>query len=524
MKVAFRADASTLIGTGHVMRCLTLAAALRNEGVTCTFFCRSQPNDMREVIASQGHEVRLLTPLQNVSMDVGLDSKADADDAFHAHWLGTSSAQDAQDTLAAMDGQFWDWLVVDHYALDVKWETYLRRSCRQLAVLDDLADRDHDCDLLLDPGVEPDLPSRYKQRVPRTTKLLIGPQFAILRQEFEVARARVSSINPLNPTMAPSRVLVMFGGNDAAGHTLEALEAIALTAPLGTVVDVVVSSINQDLVRLDAFCVNRANFILHFASNEVANLMAQADLVVASGGGAVYERLYLRRPSLIKLVAENQRKPLQYMASVGMFGLYNNRDELEAALCQAFQQGLNPPPDVVRNGVPTLTRNLLQRLVSLQGPRSLDMRRSYYWLKDAGLRQKFLLRGDAPTRHAHFQYWRRLLADKRQRIFSIYQGCQHVGTAGLRNINHFTGQAELWLYLGIEAKRGEGLGKVALYLLECIIRDQLKCHTAVLHVSRFNLPAYELYCHSGYHLSCYQNAEGAGFMPGLSVVRMEKKL
>lgn len=506
------------------MRCLTLAAALRHVGATCTFFCRSQPGDMREVIASQGHVVRMLTPLLNVDIDAAVYLAEGTDDAPHAHWLGTSSAQDAKDTLEAMAGQFWDWLVVDHYALDEKWERYLRRNCRHLAVLDDLADRDHDCDLLVDPGAEPDLRARYAQRVPRCAALLIGPQSAILRPEFDVARATVLSVAPRVLSIVPRQLLVMFGGNDSASHTMEALEAIAVTAPAGTLVDVVVSCINQDQARLVAFCATRIDFILHVASNEVAKLMARADLVVASGGGAVYERLYLRRPSLIKVVAENQRKPLQYMASVGLFGLYNNSRELEAALCQAFAQGVNPPPDMVRNGVPTITRTLLQRLVSLQAPRPLDLRRSFYWLQDAGLRQQFLMRDGAPTRGGHFQYWRRLLADNRQRIFSIYQGRRHIGNAGLRDINLASGQAELWLYLGIAAKRGEGLGKVALHQLESVIRDHFSCHTAVLHVSGFNAPAYRLYCHSGYRLSCYQDAEAAGFMPGLNVVRMEKTL
>ena len=524
MHVAFRADASTLIGTGHVMRCLTLAAALRHVGANCTFFCRSQPSDMREVIASQGHAVRMLTPLPDVDMDAAVDAAEWKDGAPHAQWLGTSSAEDAKDTLEAMAGQFWDWLVVDHYALDEKWERLLRGNCRQLVVLDDLADRDHDCDLLVDPGAEPDLPARYAQRVPGCAALLIGPQFAFLRPEFDAARASVFSIGPRVRSSTPKQLLVMFGGNDSAGHTLEALEAIAVTAPAGTLVDVVVSSINQDRARLAAFCAIHITFNLHVASNEVAKLMARADLVVASGGGAVYERLYLRRPSLIKVVAENQRKPLQYMASVDMFALYNNSSELEAALCQAFAQGVNPPPDVVRNGVPTITQTMLQRLVSLQAPCPLDLRRSFHWLQDVGLRQQFLMRDGAPTRGGHFQYWRRLLADNRQRIFSIYQGRRHIGNAGLRDINLASGQAELWLYLGVSEKRGEGLGKVALRQLESVIRDHFACRTAVLHVSRFNAPAYRLYCRFGYQLSCYQDAEAAGFMPGLDVVRMERLL
>lgn len=524
MKVAFRADASSQIGTGHVIRCLTLATALRQAGAACTFFCRSQRGDLRETIASQGHEVRMLAPLPNAGTDVAAEAMTGTDGPPHAGWLGTSSAQDAQDTLDAMVGQCWDWLVVDHYGLDVEWEQRLRSSCRQLAVLDDLADRDHDCDLLVDSGVESNLVARYARRVPRTAELFIGPHYAILRPEFDAARATVASPVNLTRPVLPRQLLVMFGGNDAAGHTFEALEAIAAVAPDGTKVDVVVSAINQDCARLAAFCAAHGDFSLHVASSEVARLMARADLVVASGGGATWERLYLRRPSLLKVVAENQRKPLEYMANAGLFDLYGTSDELEKALRQAFAQGVTQPPDMVCNGVPVIIQALLQRLVSLQAPCPLDLRHSFHWLQDAGLRQQFLMRGDAPTRRHHFRYWRRLLSDPAQRIYSIYQGRRHIGNAGLRNIDQATGQAELWLYLGEAAERGAGLGKLVVQQLEDVIREHLGCRTAVLHVSRLNLPAYRLYCQVGYQLSVCQDAVEAGFLPGLEVVRMEKTL
>jgi len=521
MQVAFRVDASFQIGTGHVMRCLTLAAALHQAGATCTFFCRSRPGDQRDLITSQGHEVCLLASLSDSGTYAGAGATAGESGPPHGKWLDTSSTQDAQDTLDAMAERSWDWLVVDHYGLDAQWERRLRGSCRQLAVLDDLADRDHDCDLLVDPGAEPDLPECYAQRVPREAVLFIGPQYAILRTEFDAAR---TSLAPVARPVQPKQLLVMFGGNDAAGHTMEALLAIASTAPVGTHTHVVVSVINQDRARLAEFCSTRNDFSLHVASSEVARLMACVDLVVASGGGATWERLYLRRPSLLKVVAENQRKPLQYMASLGLFGLYSTRNELEKALVEAFTRGVVSPPDVVRNGVPTITRALLQRLVSMHAIRPLDLRRTFRWLQDPGLRQQFLMRGDAPTRHGHFQYWRRLLADAGQRVYSIYQGGCHIGNAGLRNIDQATGQAELWLYLGETARRGVGVGRVALQQLEDVTRDQLCCRTAVLHVSRLNLPAYRLYCDAGYQVSVRQDARTAGFVSGLEVVRMEKTL
>jgi UDP-2,4-diacetamido-2,4,6-trideoxy-beta-L-altropyranose hydrolase len=522
MLVAFRADASSRIGTGHVMRCLTLAAALRQAGASCTFFCRIQSGNLSETIASHGHDIRMLAPIPGAGTDAAGEAMAGTCGPPHAGWLRTSSTQDAQDTLDAMAGQYWDWLVVDHYGLDSEWEQRLRSSCRQIAVLDDLADRDHDCDLLVDPGAEPDLSARYARRVPRTAELFIGPHYAILRPEFDTARAAIASTAALAQPVRPRQLLVMFGGNDAAGHTFEALEVIAATALDRTKVDVVVSAINQDCARLAAFCAANCDFSLHVASREVARLMARADLVVASGGGATWERLYLRRPSLLKVVAENQRKPLEYMTRVGLIRLYGTRDELEKALRQALTQGVTPPPDMVRNGVPAITCALLQRLVSLQAPSPFHLRRSFGWLQDARLRKQFLMRGDAPTRRGHFQYWRRLLSDPAQHIYSILQGRRHIGNAGLRNIDQAAGQAELWLYFGESAERGVGLGKLVLQQLENVIREQLCCRTAVLHVSRLNLPAYRLYCQAGYQLSGHQDAAAAGFLPGLEVVRMEK--
>lgn len=495
------------------MRCLTLAAALRNAGGSCTFVCRSQPGHMGPEIAARGFPLSMLAPLPALT--------GPSTGSPHAAWVGTSFEQDAQDTRQALARQQWDWLVVDHYGLDAGWERLLRGTCRQIAVLDDLADRDHDCDLLIDPGAEPDLPDRHAKRVSDAAALFIGPQYCILRPEFDAMRGTISKSTG---RIVPQHLMVMFGGNDSGCHTMEALEAIASVAPGGTNADVVVSALNQDQARIADFCAKHPGFTFHVATPEVAQLMARTDLVVASGGGATWERLYLRRPALLKVVAENQRKPLEYMAAAGFFSLYGKRDELESALHAAFVDGVQQPPDLVRNGVPDIVRAMEQRLINLETPYPLDLRRTFHWLHDSSLRNQFLMRGDQPTRRGHFEYWRRLLADSGQRIYSIRQGRRHIGNAGLRNIDSMVGQAELWLYLGEAAERGSGLGKWALRQLEDVIRIELGCRTAVLHVSQHNLPAYGLYRHAGYRLSERQDAVAAGFLPGLSVVRMEKQL
>ena len=516
MRVAFRTDASSQIGTGHVMRCLTLADALREESVECQFVCREHEGHLMGYIRSRGYQLHALSTPQVPDPFVS--------DLAHASWLDVDWKTDAAQTRQVLGSEPLDWLIVDHYALDLRWESALRSSCKHIMVIDDLADRQHDCDILVDPGAEPDLPARYKKLVPQAAKLFIGPRFALLRKEFDFYRESNVCNASEHKVIVPKRLLVMFGGNDKEGHTLEALVAIAHLAPKVTQIDVVVSAINQDHQRIESFCLKHDNFKIHKVSEKIALLMARADFVIGSGGGSTWERLYLRRPSLVKVVAENQRKPLESLADEGLLALYCNRGELEKALRQVFLEGAALPPDLVRNGVPAITKTLIHDLLCIQAPCPLDVRRTYHWLQDRELRRHFLMRGGEPTRRNHFQYWRGLLSNPEQLVFSIYEGCRHIGSAGLRNINKASSSAELWLYLGDQNKRGKGRGKIILKELETLIRNHLGYERAFLHVSKLNIPAMRLYSGSGYQISALQDAEAVGFEASDEVVRMEKIL
>src|SRR5215471_11338020 len=112
MHIALRVDASAQIGTGHVMRCLTLADALKAQGAHTLFVCRHLTPFLAQKITEGRHKLIILPSVADSTAQNG-----------YAAWLGTSQEQDAQDTRMALEGRYWDWLVVDHYALDVQWET-----------------------------------------------------------------------------------------------------------------------------------------------------------------------------------------------------------------------------------------------------------------------------------------------------------------------------------------------------------------------------------------------------------------
>jgi len=185
MNIVFRVDAAIQVGTGHVIRCLTLAEKLRRLGHKCIFICRDHLGNLSEFVTNKGFVVHLLSTPSDVNFTV------ENDDTAHAEWLGVSWLIDAEQTLVALGSIEADWLVVDHYALDSRWERLLKKAAGQIMVIDDLADRDHACDLLLDQNLGREL-ADYDYKVPAHCTRLIGPKYALLRPEF--ARLREKSL------------------------------------------------------------------------------------------------------------------------------------------------------------------------------------------------------------------------------------------------------------------------------------------------------------------------------------------
>ena len=214
MTIAFRVDASSEIGTGHFMRCLALAEELKQRGARTCFVSRHLSGPFQKMLDRGQHGIAHIA---------GATTGEANQDLEHGHWLGTSQARDAADTVDALSGRRWDWLVVDHYALDAFWESILRDAAAKILVIDDIADRKHDCDLLLDQNLHEKGAERYLEKAPSNCKILLGPRYALLREEFRSLRTQVVARDG-----AVRRILVFFGGIDACNYTAQTIEAIAL--------------------------------------------------------------------------------------------------------------------------------------------------------------------------------------------------------------------------------------------------------------------------------------------------------
>ena len=324
MKVAFRADASLEIGTGHVMRCLTLGRALRERGHECLFISREHPGNLLTLISEEGFAVHAL-PVGNE-----LDSEL-----AHAKWLGASQTEDAlacKDLLAS-----WcpDWLVVDHYGLDHRWEESVRPVGCRVLVIDDLADRQHNCDVLLDQNLGRSHLD-YQDLLPQGCAILTGPHYALLRPEFAALRA--DSLARREEGLL-SKVLIALGGVDLHNYTSKILKAL-LGCKLadGIWFTVVLGATSPHLQVVREFA-EQCPWPVEVLSgiNNMAQHMATADLAIGAGGATSWERCCLGVPTLLLVLAENQFPASRQLVTRKTAIMIEAGDNLRVQLQRAFR-------------------------------------------------------------------------------------------------------------------------------------------------------------------------------------------
>lgn len=286
------------------MRCMALASVLSGKGAVVLFISRSLNGNYNQYLARNG--CRVLTLSGESLFDV-IDHEA------HIKWQ-----DDAAEVIAALNGDKHcgniDWLVVDHYGLDRRWESRLRSHVKRILVIDDLANRHHDCDLLLDqtPVENENKETRYDRLVPAGCRQLMGPAYALLREEFQVARENLCERDG-----TVRKILVFFGGADPTDETSKAINAIRMLERPDISVDVVVGLANPRRDEVREACLDSAHINYHCQVDNMARLMAAADLFIGAGGTTSLERCYLGLPSITLVTAANQERLTRAVASRG---------------------------------------------------------------------------------------------------------------------------------------------------------------------------------------------------------------
>lgn len=490
MRIAFRTDASARIGTGHVMRCLALAGALRTRGATVTFVCRDVAGHLGDAVARAGHGLALLPrPARPGSAGNG---------TAHADWLEVAAELDAAQTRAELERRGGvDWLVVDHYALDAVWLRQQRGAARRLLVLDDLADRALDADLLLDPL--PSGPARYAARVPVGCGLLLGPHYALLRPEFAEARARV------RPRDALRRLFVSFGGVDLTGETPKALEALAQLGDAAPAADIVVGGANAQAAAVREQCraLPRARF--HQAAENVAELMAASDLALGAGGVMTWERASLGLPALVVPTAPNQEPGAAAIAAAGA-GLALATTEATPQRIAGLLRELGAAPGRLRamseaclalgdgRGADRTARLLLAPPIVLRAATAADAGAVLAWRNDANVRRFF--RNPAPVERAtHERWFAAVLADPQRALLIAEAGGMPVAVLRYDVAGEV---AETSIYL-VPGQAGRGLGPAVLRAGADWLRErQPGVRTVTAQVLESNEASHRAFLAAGY--------------------------
>ncbi|MDR6236063.1 UDP-2,4-diacetamido-2,4,6-trideoxy-beta-L-altropyranose hydrolase [Pseudomonas psychrotolerans] len=325
MRILVRVDASPVLGSGHLLRCLALARALQAQGAQLTFVCRLAEPTWWALIPDT-YEVLALPPLRVPPRCP--EQRLDAE-------------EDAAAVQALLGERRFDWCLVDHYGLAADWHLKMRCHAERMLVVDDLANRPLDCDLLLDQGDHPEPAARYAPLLRRAAVQLFGPRHALLRDEFRLVR---QGLAPRSGRL--DRVLVFFTGGDDQGQTLLALQALATWRP-ELVVDVVIGAGHLDRLALQALC-ERHGWQLHEQIDYMARLLAATDLAIGAAGASSWERCALGVPALLVILAENQRE------------LAASLERRQAAVILGEVAGL--APEHYRQALQALTAERLARL------------------------------------------------------------------------------------------------------------------------------------------------------------------
>jgi UDP-2,4-diacetamido-2,4,6-trideoxy-beta-L-altropyranose hydrolase len=283
-RIAFRVAGSPAIGGGHVVRSVSIADALAASGAACTFFTTAEAVAAAPLLSRSGHQL------------VTVPDQADTVMA------------------AAKPHAPFDWLVTDDYSLGAAQETPWRSLARRILAVDDLANRVHDCDLLLDSA-----PTRrfedYAALVPAGAQMLLGERYAPLRAEFSGHRAK--ALARRNEAIRPSRLLVSFGLVDPGGITAQAVAAIHQAMP-DMAMDVVLGPQASSREQVAQLAQAAGNISLHVDPRSMPALMIACDLALGAGGSTAWERACLGLPTVAVILADNQHNFAHELAARGI--------------------------------------------------------------------------------------------------------------------------------------------------------------------------------------------------------------
>ena len=315
------------------MRCITLADFLCKRGHEVVFISQFLLEKSQELLHAHGYQVEFLTNSDTVNIFTK--------ENLYENWLPGGWRKDAAEAIEILKrkGTSIDWVIVDHYALDERWEKEIRRMCKHIMVIDDLANRKHCCDLLLDQNFYLEAEARYDQLVSPNTKLLLGPKFALLRSEF------ARSSNETSPKgMKIEIIMIFYGSTDAKNQTEKTLRAIRKNGMFFRKIIVIVGVSNPHTEDIYKIASQISGCEVYGYLDDMAGMMKQCDLYIGAAGTTTWERCCVGLPSAVITVAQNQEEATQCLDEIGVLTYLGRQEEItEEALATKIKNFIQDP-------------------------------------------------------------------------------------------------------------------------------------------------------------------------------------
>lgn len=497
MRFAFRVDSSSIIGTGHLMRCLTLANALRDFGFECYFICRDYNCSSSERILDAGYKLHLL-PYDEASQE--------------RSWLGVSVKQDVLQTLGVLRQNKADWLIVDHYSIDAEWEQQIADGIPvlRLFVIDDLMNRKHVCNLLLDQTFGR-TKEDYQPLLPVKTDVLSGTDFALLRSEFCHLRQDIKADG--FPDRKVPHIFITLGGGDISqslqliGDALENLSKqyeFTVTAIIGNTPDEALKAFRNMGSRVE----------LVTYTDDMAREMKRADFAIGAGGGTSWERCCLGLPCIVLTLADNQVEIANTLAEKkaglkaghsvsqienAVLTLLNDRQLLKTmrenamALCDG-------------GGVDRVLKELVRHSLEIYNS-SLEDARFIYDARYEGDASKYYRNSQVPDFESHLAWMERALASRQRLLITFRLGNEPVAHGRVDKDIVNEGLGEIGFCIGSKW-RGRGLGHLILSAAtQYFLKNGLHQINAEVHEN--NKASARIFEQAGY---TYVSTDSDGFM------------
>ena len=507
--ILFRCDASSIIGSGHVLRCLMLARALSKRKANVTFICRKQQGDLIKLISDEFKVIKLEDQkLKSIYNATGETLKGKD---LYSKWLGCSQTEDAEDTLQKLNEEnipSFDWVIVDHYGLDVCWERYVRKRLRgkkdvgpKVLAIDDLANRKHDASIILDQnffGKDQEL--RYRFLVPNNCCQLMGPHYALIGEEYRKMH------NKLRTRSEISRILVYFGGSANNKYIELTIKALKNPRFKSLCVDVVLGCQNKNDKKIRELVMSRQKTRIHKHLKSLSKLILDADVAIGAAGGTTWERACLDLPSLVITVADNQIPFAEVLHEYNYINLIGKSNEITKEKITNSLLELIDKRKKLRSGkeltdgygaVRIANKILGVNKIFVRTVREDDERLLYRWANDSSVRLNSFT--PKPINYKEHQAWLKKSLNDPNRMHLIAIDADGCGIGQIR-LDKEQDNRNVKIAISVDkAFRGQGLSKELLLQGLTKMQDRwLKIEKLIALVLTSNKASIKLFHGSGF--------------------------